>query len=251
MRRTLVSILATVGALVAAAPASAGTLTTHERVLAGATTRRGSHMNVDLAGTASPNPAAPGLGRHAHADVGPRAHPGLPRSRPSTGNLEILKPGRERDPREGVGRARRRRHAAGRRRCMQLDSGRANDRHRRSRDGTLSVHTDRRHDPAPDTAWTVGTSGSSGSVRPAPARCRRSPRVPAERGHAAGQRVHPHGAPGSLAMRLDCQPGSGRRRTGSRRSTAGAFETVGDPGGRDAGPRAQARARRFRCARRR
>src|SRR6478752_5958322 len=61
MRRTLVSILATVGALVVAVPASAATLTTTNSCL-WSYDSNWRHLDVDLAGVASPNPAAPGSG---------------------------------------------------------------------------------------------------------------------------------------------------------------------------------------------
>ena len=59
MRRTLVSTLATVGALVRCrSPASAGTLTTQNSCQWSYDTCW-RHLDVDLAGVASPNPVAP------------------------------------------------------------------------------------------------------------------------------------------------------------------------------------------------
>ena len=61
MRRTLVALLVTAGALTAAAPASAGVMRTQNSCKV-SFDQVWHHATVDLSGLASPNPAAPGSG---------------------------------------------------------------------------------------------------------------------------------------------------------------------------------------------
>ena len=174
MRRTLVSILATVGALVAAAPASAGTLTTPELAASGATTRSGATWTSTWPASRTPNPAAPGSGVTLTQTSVHVAAPGLPRR--GTGTGSDPQGGRQRDPRQGVGRARRRRHAAGRQSSMQLETVARTTDHRGRRTATYVSSTPIDVTvPIPDTAWTVGTAAlgfrqaGAGTLPPIPA----------------------------------------------------------------------------------
>ena len=221
MRRTLVSTLATVGALVAAAPASAGTLSTqnscqwnYDNVW--------RHLNVDLSGVASPNPAAPGSGTTLTQTS---VHVRIPDYLIEYGHgFQILKAG-ENEIRakawvaiEGPGTPQ---SVV----VHQLETvARFTITENANGDYVSNTPVDVTV-PVRDTAWTVGTSAlgfrqaGAGSLLGIPA-------------GAGGGVIDARGSAfirmelGSLAMTADCQPASGEGAAAPAPFTAGAFETV-------------------------
>ena len=171
MRWTLVSILATVGALVAAAPAVGGHPRRRRTPAFWSFDSSWRDQDVDLTGTRHAEPGRAGLGRHAHRRDS--VHVAAARlGRPSTARTSGSSSAGDNEIRdEGVGRARRRRHAAGRPGAAARDD-RAHDRHRRT---PTATYTRRRRSTSRSRCRT--RRGRPGRRR------RRLP--PGRRGHAA------------------------------------------------------------------
>ena len=222
MRWTLVSILATVGALVAAAPASAGTLTVQNACFLSFNSSW-QDMNLDWAGTGTPNPAAPGSGVTL---TGATVHSRLPQWVGEYGaNLEILKPGLNEIPTK-VWVALAGDNTSQAVQVLQLQTI-ARTTVTPNADGTNTVTPIEVTIPLPDTAWTAGTIGAAG-FRQAGAGA--LPPIPAGPG---GAMVTPKGSvfiqptlAGGASMPFDCQPGTRGDGFTPVLSTAGLFESV-------------------------
>lgn len=222
MRWTLVSTLATVGALAAAAPASAGTLTVQNACFLSFNSSW-QDMNLDWAGTGTPNPAAPGSGVTL---TGATVHSRLPQWVGEYGaNLEILKPGLNEIPTK-VWVALAGDNTSQAVQVLQLQTI-ARTTVTPNPDGTNTVTPIEVTIPLPDTAWTAGTIGAAG-YRQAGAGA--LPPIPAGPG---GALVTPRGSvfiqptlAGGASMPFDCQPGTRGDGFTPVLSTAGQFESV-------------------------
>jgi len=217
MRRTLLSTAVVGLALAAAAPAAAGTLTT-QNSCQWSYDREWRHLDVDLSGTAAPNPAAPGSGTTLTQTS---VHVRIPEYLIRYGHgFQILKAGANEirakawlaiegtgspqgvvvHPLETVARFTITEDADG----VYVSSTPV--------DVTI---------PVPDTAWTVGT---------APLAFRQAG-AGALRGINALGSVFIRMELGTLAMTADCQPARGEGASAPAPFVASPFETVAiDPG---------------------
>jgi hypothetical protein len=221
MRRSLPTLAVTALTLVAAAPASAGSLTTTNSCQ-WSYDRQWRHLNVDLAGVAAPNPAAPGSGVNlTQASV----HVQIPEYLIRYGHgFQILKGG-ENEIRakawiaiEGSGSPQgvvTHQLETVARFTITQD---ANGEYVSSTPVDVTI-------PIRDTAWTIGTAplgfrqAAAGTLLGIPA-------------GTAGALIDARGSAfirmelGALAMTADCQPGTGEGAAAPTPFTAGAFETV-------------------------
>lgn len=221
MRRSLTIFAVSVLSLVAAAPASAGTLTT-QNSCQWSYDRQWRHLNVDLSGVAGPNPAAPGSGVNlTQASV----HVRIPEYLIEYGHgFQILKAG-ENEIRakawvaiEGPGTPQgvvvHQLETVARFTITEDAEGRY-----------LSSTPVDATIPIRDTAWTMGSAAlgfrqaAAGTLLAIPA-------------GTAGATLNARGSAfirmelGALAMTADCQPATGEGAAVPAPFTAGAFETV-------------------------
>ncbi|MDA0174621.1 hypothetical protein OJ998_36320 [Solirubrobacter taibaiensis] len=200
MRRTLVSILAAVGALVAAAPASAGTIT-QPNACFWSIHSRWEQQNIDWAGTATPNPLAPGSGATL---TGTSAHVRLPDWVTTYG--DFFNAGVNELPTK-VWIALTGENTVQGVQVVALDTV-ARTTVTDNPDGTRSMTPIEVTVPLPDTAWTAGVVGAAAFRQAGPGTL---PPVPVGRD---GANVTPKGSvfiatatPGGVPIQLDCQPG--------------------------------------------
>ncbi len=226
MRRILTIFAVTALSLVAAAPASAGTLTT-KNACQWSYDRQWRHLDVDLAGVAAPNPAAPGSGVNLTQTS---VHVRIPDYLIQYGHgFQILKAGANEirakawvaieGPGTPQGVAVHHLETVARFTITEDADGR----YVSSTPVDVTV-------PIPDTAWTMGATALG--FRQAAAGTLRA--IPAGTGGAV---IDARGSTfirmelGALAMTADCQPATGEGAATPAPFTAGAFETVAvDPG---------------------
>lgn len=202
MRRTLVSVLACAAVLIGATPASAGTLNVPNFCLWSVQQNTYLAQDIDLAGTVTPNPAAPGAGI---ALTGAAIHSRFPDWLEQYAQL-FLKPGVNELPTkvwvavagdntvQGV-------------QVLALETV-ARTTVTENADGSYSMTPLDVTVALPDTTWTAGPGGtvgfrqgSAGSLPPVP-------------GGRGGAMVTPKGSvlistttPNGVLLNIDCQPG--------------------------------------------
>jgi hypothetical protein len=219
---SLTAVLACV-LLIPASPAAAGTLTTQNSCKW--TDGYWRHLNVDLTGTGSPSPAAPGSGVIL---TGASVHVQLPEYLAQAGHgLGILKAGEnEIQARAWVAIA-----APATPQGVQVFALQTVARTTITEDASGAYQSSTPMDvtvPLPDSAWTAGSTPVAFSQAGAGA----LPPIPAG---TSGGNVQPMGSAfisatigdGGLKLNIDCQPGTGEGKPAPTPAVAGAFETVG------------------------
>jgi hypothetical protein len=208
--------------LMPSSPAAAGTLATQNSCKWSDGVWR--HLNVDLTGTGTPSPVAPGSGLSLTAAS---VHVRLPDYLAQAGHgLGILKAGdNEIQAKAWVAVA-----APGTPQGVQVFALQTVAHTTITEDASGAYVSSTPIDvtvPLPDSAWTAGAAlvafsqAGAGTLPPVPA-------------GAAGGNVQPSGSAfisasiggGGLRLNIDCQPGTGEGTTPPTPATAGAFETV-------------------------
>ncbi|WP_028063419.1 hypothetical protein [Solirubrobacter soli] len=209
--------------LIPASPAAAGTLTTQNSCKW--TDGYWRHLDVDLTGTGSPAPVAPGSGVNLTAAS---VHVRLPDYLAQAGHgLGILKAGEnEFQARAWVAIA-----APATPQGVQVFALQTVARTTITEDASGAYQSSTPIDvtvPLPDSAWSAGTApvafsqAGAGSLPPLPV-------------GSSGGNVQPTGSAfisatigtGGLKLNIDCQPGTGEGTAPPTAAVAGAFETVG------------------------
>jgi hypothetical protein len=223
MRWSVTAVIAASFALTAASPASAGTLTTQNSCKWSDGTWR--HLDVDLTGTGSPSPVAPGSGLSLTAAS---VHVRLPDYLAQAGHgLGILKAGEnEIRARAWIAIA-----APATPQRVQVFALQTVARTTITEDASGVYQSSTPIDvtvPLPDSAWTAGgapvgfTQAGAGTLPPLPAGTSNANIQP-----AGSAFISATIGSGGLKLNIDCQPGTGEGAGPPTPVAAGAFETVG------------------------
>jgi len=188
-------------ALAVVAPARAGTVTT-QNSCRWSTDNQWRHLNVDLGGAATPNPAAPGSGISL---TGGTMHLQLPTAGDNQIDVKAWLALQGSGTLQGV-------------QVLPLEVGAHADGASSAVDLTLAL---------PDTAWTndaASTSFRQGTVGTLPLIAAGPNGAPVK--PLGSLYLHVTGAPGAPALTLDCQPGTGEGLGPPVSRVPDAFETV-------------------------